>query len=575
MSELKTIKFPGDGEPRVIVDGAAVHFDKPQALHPEMQAQARANIGAVCDYYSTTREELAVTLGKEDAVYADVICKTIWDLYDALMEDYPGRVRKNPIYNDDGSFTNYEYVVSNRDYNEAIGAFKSKDDHIKKPKYLVACGIHGWEKASILSTYRLFRDIVTGHNVPTHFKEGCVIHFLPIGNPWSLDNDTWSNEAGVNINRNFDWNWNVNLKEDPKSKPGTGGNSEKETQAIVNWLKANKDAQLFLDCHNVSPGDNEIVTFVGLKDSKEYDREKKIAMRGVDRVVPFWKDVIGYADDTIFRNSSGIGEGGISIFYAAETSDTKDWHIPSLNLELSVRPTGTETTSKNLDPETIAVAAEVIGNVLLEFYEQYSMGEVVDMTETNEKLDGLAEGVTKTGGKIDALSASMSGDMAAIKAKLDALLSGTEEPAEPVEPSNGFRVETGVYEEPEDTKSATALIINCPAKPKIVVVVADDKEVVVDNKTTYGSILASTGAQYLVGLVGQRLIQLPNGTNKTEKYWSYMSTMSGDNTDAYPSNGFTMLRDTKEDGSEGEGVVIGATMKKKGFYNWTAYYWND
>ena len=72
MSELKTIKFPGDTEPRVIVDGAAVHFDKPQALHPEMQAQARANIGAVCDYYSTTREELAVTLSVGD-VFMDVI----------------------------------------------------------------------------------------------------------------------------------------------------------------------------------------------------------------------------------------------------------------------------------------------------------------------------------------------------------------------------------------------------------------------------------------------------------------------------------------------------------------------
>ena len=48
MSEMKTVKFPGDAEPRVIVDGAAVHFE-PQQLPPEKQSQARANIGAVSE----------------------------------------------------------------------------------------------------------------------------------------------------------------------------------------------------------------------------------------------------------------------------------------------------------------------------------------------------------------------------------------------------------------------------------------------------------------------------------------------------------------------------------------------
>lgn len=46
MSEMKTIKFPGDKEPRVIVDKYAVHYDE-QTLTEEQQAQARENIGAV------------------------------------------------------------------------------------------------------------------------------------------------------------------------------------------------------------------------------------------------------------------------------------------------------------------------------------------------------------------------------------------------------------------------------------------------------------------------------------------------------------------------------------------------
>lgn len=317
------------------------------------------------NFYSTEREEITETLGIKNVTYEGVKSEVIWGLYDALMDDHSDRVKKNEVKNDDGTFTNYEYVVSTGDYNEKVGSYSSIDGDIKKPKYLVCSGIHGWEKPSIISTYRLFRDIVTGHNIPARFREGCVIHFLPIGNPWSFDNTKRDNEKGYNINRNFAWNWGVGVQDDKKDYIGTSANSEKETQAIANWLAANAGAQLFLDCHNISPGYNEIVTVIGLTDSEAYDKRKKVAMRGVDRVVQFWKDKIGYANSTIFRNSASNNEGGMSIFYASEVLG-----IPSLGLELSVRPTGTEELATNLLPETVAVGAEVIGNVLMEFYDR-------------------------------------------------------------------------------------------------------------------------------------------------------------------------------------------------------------
>jgi hypothetical protein len=46
MSEMKTIKFPGDKEPRVIVDKYAVHYDE-QTLTEEQQAQVQENIGLI------------------------------------------------------------------------------------------------------------------------------------------------------------------------------------------------------------------------------------------------------------------------------------------------------------------------------------------------------------------------------------------------------------------------------------------------------------------------------------------------------------------------------------------------
>ena len=74
-------------------------------------------VAVEANYYSTTREELAVTLGKESATVDDVTSSVIWGLYDALMAAYPDRVQKNEVHNDDGTFTNYEYVISTGEYN--------------------------------------------------------------------------------------------------------------------------------------------------------------------------------------------------------------------------------------------------------------------------------------------------------------------------------------------------------------------------------------------------------------------------------------------------------------------------
>ena len=104
---------------------------KPQTLTPEDQAQARENIG-VTGYYSTKREEIGVSHENINSAY-------IWGLYDALMAEHPGKVQKNTIYNDDGTFTNYEYVISTGEY-RTDGAFAQSlgaDTDTKKPKYLV------------------------------------------------------------------------------------------------------------------------------------------------------------------------------------------------------------------------------------------------------------------------------------------------------------------------------------------------------------------------------------------------------------------------------------------------------
>lgn len=502
-----------------------------QSLTEEQKTQARDNIGAVSGFYNTEREEV----GKD---HDDINSDYIWGLYDALMAEYPDKVQKNPIYNDDGTFPNYEYVVSTGDYNEVTGSFNAKDDNVKKPKYLVLSGIHGYEKTAVVSTYRLFRDIVTGHNIPAHFREGCVIHFLPVATPYGVDNNTRYNANGVDINRNFDWEWDEDASKNGSPNegkyPGKSPASEKETQAISNWLQANRDAELFLDCHNMSPGRNEIVTIVGLEDREKYNTWKKIAMRGIDRVVQFWKNVIGYSDDTIFRNSASIDDGGLAVFYASE-----GLKIPSLGFELSVYPTGNETSKEEMAPETIAVASEAIGNALMEFYNQAFSGGEADMTETNEKIDALAESTST---------------------KLDALLQ-----------SSSFRVESGVYTVAEDLSSTTPVQIPCSNDYKVLTFTPDTdtlaKITALNGKTT-----AQGGRALCIGFVGQKLASLPYTNATNIRYRGYMAMLKP-NSDATPK--FIASDHATYCDADGDFTFQAPGGLMAGNYNWTAYYWNE
>lgn len=510
----------------------------PQYLTPKQQSQARQNIGAAAKYYSTTREELAVTLGKEDAVPNDITSERVWGLYDALMAEYPDNVQKNEIHNNDGTFTNYEYVISTGEYNTEghfYGHYMDKD--IKKPKYLILSGIHGNERSPIVAVYRFIRDIIEGHNIPAQFREGCVISVLPVGTPYSLDtlyegngNNPWRpNENLVNINQNFDYQWEAN--ETPVDGLGTitageFAESEKETQVIVNWLKANDDAIAFFDCHIQGSVVNEVVMLMGGENSENYKTLKKIAMRGIERVIPFWRDTIGYPEGTIFYSSETINKSGLAIDYATEVLK-----IPSLALEISAQQASTQADFQKdvfaITAETVAADAELIGNILMELHEQYFTNEVVDVKEVNEKLDALTESIC---------------------ALLD-------------QSANGFRVETGVYTAEADL-GAGAVTVPCTSGAKVVVFVPDDETFTAITST-------SNGTRYLVGVVCQEIIKLPWRRLGLLQYGGYLVQMrENPDGDSIVESIGTMVKNEN-------GLVLATQGLKAGTYNWTAYYWND
>ena len=387
------------------------------------------------NFYRTEREELSVTMGIEDVLpKRDVTSKNIWALYDALVTDYPDRIERNDIvidkvydkngnqlFDEDGNpitFTNYEYVISTGEYNTA-GVFYGSprmDEDIKKPKYLITSS-DGFEKPPIIAIYRFVRDVLEGRNVPEQFREGCIISVLPVAVPYSVDtlykienkpnyalganydealsvdgvfdedgtlkdkNAKYTdyvlckfNENHVLVGRNFNYKWKPHSYLEIDKVPmthGTDHETEKETKAIVKWLEANKGADLFLDCHTGAPL-NEVVQFYGTAEDDTV--LKKIAMRGMNRVIPFWRDVIRYPKDIIFY--SAVGQKTWSVDGSMHAYAKAEIGIPALTLEFSVQTASTtdefEKDKYAITAESVASEAEVIGNVLIEFYERSS-----------------------------------------------------------------------------------------------------------------------------------------------------------------------------------------------------------
>ncbi|MBQ4622387.1 MAG: hypothetical protein IJB28_07025, partial [Bacteroidaceae bacterium] len=383
---------------KVETDIAPVSY-LPQTRTEEQKAQARENIGA-STYYNTPREEIGVA-------HEDINTEYILGLYRALIENYPKNVQEVEVQSDDGTFTNYAYVISTGEYPTGVyGNAFIKDDHIKKPKYLILSAIDGNERKTALSTYRFIRDVLSSHNVPKYFKGDVIISVMPVGVPYAFDMFGRQNENGVYIERNFDSDWTPTT--DSGVNPGAYAASEKETQAISKWLRDNSDADLYIDVHN-NGAVHELVTIIGEPNNATTDAVKKIAMRGISKIIPYWRDVIGYSSfistdgeykdvdgdgdkeyvikemDVIFANSASLEINGTSVALAQKVCG-----IPSIILETSAYYGDYPEWEQNktaYPAESIAMGAEAIGNILIEFYEQSS--EVIAMNEANAKLDAL------------------------------------------------------------------------------------------------------------------------------------------------------------------------------------------
>jgi hypothetical protein len=121
---------------------------------------------------------------------------------------------------------------------------------------------------------------------------------------------------------------------------------------------------------------NEIAALVGPSWNNSIVRAKKIGLRGLDKVLPYWKTLPAYEIEGRIPPYSSCIDGyrgedcmGISTYYASEVLG-----IPSLTLECA------SPSTNKFAPEKIALYTEILGNILLESYRQEVINVIPNIT---------------------------------------------------------------------------------------------------------------------------------------------------------------------------------------------------
>lgn len=180
--------------------------------------------------------------------YAHVISK-----FDALAAESSGYITKNELGTASGTdashnvYKLYEYVLSPKKY----PTNSANPYNLTRPKILIDCCLHGFEKNIAYAAYYFIKDLVENWKdspILTAIRNHVEIKIIPIVNAYGFDNNTYTNANGVNLNRNFDVpGWIHN----PTGSDATGEApfDQPETRIIRSWVNANLDTLFLLDGH--------------------------------------------------------------------------------------------------------------------------------------------------------------------------------------------------------------------------------------------------------------------------------------------------------------------------------------
>ena len=515
--------------------------------------------------YVSTQEEITATHDEIKTAYIET-------LYEKLRAQYPDEVKRIDYTSDDGTFTNFSYLISTGEYNErgTYGIAYIKDTNIKKRKYAVLSGIHGTERKTALSTYRFVKDFLEGKNVPRSFREGVILSVFPVGTPSAFDDFTRENKEGVNVNRNFPYKWTKHIyketvdgvevtKED--NLYGNAAGDAKETQAIMNWLKANKDAELFIDYHN-NGASHELALVLGSPNVPVIERIKRAALKGIERITPHWKDTLGYTEimssdlwgnpkleKIIYGYTASIDLNGVTSAYAEKVLG-----IPAVSLETvsSTDMSYHDWLNKYRDTyptKAVSIGAEALGNILLEVYSQSLVSEVnYEMMNIDNRLGELLDRVN-SGFHVESGTVTITdGD----------LVPGDEATLGRIKGAEAALKGTG----------GISIKVPCSSGAMAFKFYADD--------TTRAAIESSQGISYSIAFIGSNFAtkETTGLGGQVQSLIINLNYMEAYKNYAQYNYGWIVSSGTSTNADYTDGAQFATKQLKEGTYKWEAFYWN-
>lgn len=284
--------------------------------------------------------------------------QTLLNKYDALVSEFSSILTKNELGSTALGTKIYEYVLDTGNYNSAGN--HQKDPSIVKPKIILITGVHGNENGSITSTLNFFANMVNNVAMLSKLKNGLQIRLIPCVNPDGLNAGTRYNSQHVDINRNFNINWVAGGNEGD-GYYGARAADQNETQIIQDWLAENNDAAFFLDYHNDWTSSELSYIYSYDSTNEECLKYKRAYLLAINKMINYWITQ-GIPYTTIFGYCAKLDTVGTAINYGQNSIG-----LSSFLMEI---PISFPNDDVSVGKATVKGGAEILGNVLVEFYDK-------------------------------------------------------------------------------------------------------------------------------------------------------------------------------------------------------------